>query len=60
MIFFFFKDIMSITFSQYFSPQILSIILLLTINNKQQNNFSSGFKLKTIIIYYLKFVVKIL
>ena len=51
---------MSITFSQYFSPQILSIILLLTINNKQQNNFSSGFKLKTIIIYYLKFVVKIL
>ena len=57
---FFFKDIMSITFSQYFSPQILSIILLLTINNKQKNNFSSGFKLKTIIIYHLKFVVKIL
>ena len=42
-----------------FSQQILSDKLLLAINSGQKSNFSDKFKLESITIYYLGFVVEV-
>ena len=47
---------MFITFSQ----QILSGKLLLTIIDRQKNNFSGGFKLELVTTYPIEFVIKML
>ena len=45
-------------FSTIFSQQMLSDRLLLVIIDRQKSNFSNKFKLKLIITYHLRFVVK--